>query len=127
MIVVDTSALIAILQNEAAADACAERLIETDAVLIAAPTLTEALIVSSGKGHKAGLEELLARIAVEVTPWDENLARLAALAHARYGKGIHPARLNYGDSFSYALARELNCALLFVGNDFSQTDITPAI
>lgn len=127
MIVVDTSALLAILKNEPDADAC-QRVLETTAtILIAASTLTEAMIVAGQKGLLAGLTALLDDVAVECIPLSEVGARQAAAAYAIWGKGIHPAGLNFGDCFAYALAKERNCPLLFVGNDFSQTDIASAI
>lgn len=127
MIVVDTSALLAILKNESDADAC-QRVLETTAtILIAASTLTEAMIVAEQKGLLAGLTALLDDVAVECVLLSEMGARQAAAAYTIWGKGIHPAGLNFGDCFAYALARERNCPLLFVGNNFSQTDIASAI
>lgn len=74
------------------------------------------------------LEQLLEQVGLIVEPVTEAQVRVARTAFARYGKGSgHPARLNYGDCFAYALARQLNEPLLFVGNDFAQTDIEQAL
>jgi ribonuclease VapC len=127
VIVVDTSALIAILKNEPEADDCMFALVDADRVLIAAPTLTEALIVSLLRGFGGHVEQLLAQVKLEVVPWDEKWALRAAEGYSRYGRNRHQAGLNFGDSFSYALAKEMDCPLLFVGHDFPQTDITAAI
>jgi len=91
--------------------------------------LLEAQIVVRGREHPALLDKLdrfLQEIAVIVVPFDESQSRLAADAFQRYGKGQgHPAQLNMGDCAVYALAKAANEPLLFVGNDFSQTDIEP--
>jgi len=126
MIVVDTSALLAILKNEPEADACQQALASTETILISAPTLTEALIVAGPKGLLAALNRLLDDIAAQCIPLTAAGARQASEAYAQWGKGIHPASLNFGDCFAYALAKERNCPLLYVGNDFSQTDIGAA-
>ena len=127
MIVVDTSALIAITLGEDLAPQCQNALVRADRRLIAAPTLTEALIVAQGKQRLDILEELLSAIRIEVVEWTETRARAAAEGYAKYGFGSKAAALNYGDSFSYALAREFNCPILFIGNDFAQTDIASAL
>lgn len=73
------------------------------------------------------MEEFLAHARIEVVEWNADRARAAQLGYAKYGFGSKVNALNFGDSFPYALAMEFNCPLLFVGDDFSQTDITPAI
>jgi ribonuclease VapC len=127
MIVVDTSALIAILQNEPEADACAMALDSADDLLISAATFAEALIVASHRGLAPQMSALLSRMAFTVAPLSESDARSAVDAHLRWGKGVHPAGLNFGDCFSYVLAKQQGCPLLFVGNDFAQTDIASAL
>ncbi len=72
------------------------------------------------------MDDLLQVFSVEIIPVTPERARLTAQAYSVWGKGIHPATLNYGDCFAYATAKEYGCPLLFVGNDFSQTDIEPA-
>ncbi len=94
---------------------------------MSAVTRVELGIVIEAKTGSAGtqlLEELLGRLAIEVVPVDAKLAEEAIVAWRRFGKGRHRARLNFGDTFSYALARRLGQPLLFVGDDFSHTDVT---
>lgn len=92
-----------------------------------AVSLLEAQIVVRGREHPTllgKLDRFLEEIEVVVTPFDEAQARLAAVAFQRFGKGQgHPAQLNMGDCAAYALAKSLNEPLLFVGNDFSKTDV----
>ena len=127
MIVVDTSALMAILQDEPTAEICISILSSSDPVMISAGTLTEALIVSTGRGVGDRMKWLVERFGFQVVPVTADAALRAANAHAQWGKGNHPAGLNFGDCFAYALAKERGCPLLFVGADFSQTDVKPAL
>lgn len=127
MIVVDTSALMAILLREAAADACEAALVEADAIAMAAPTFVEAMVVATGRGIGPRMASLVEVLGVRIWSCDEAAARRAAEAHARWGRGRHPAKLNFGDTFSYELARRLDCPLLFVGDDFAQTDVRSAL
>ena len=88
------------------------------------------LVVAGRHGDRATLEFLdrvLQTAAIELRPVDELQARLAREAFLRFGKGRHPAGLNFGDCFSYALARTLDAPLLFVGDDFGQTDVRVAM
>nr|MBV6630116.1 type II toxin-antitoxin system VapC family toxin [Oceanococcus sp. HetDA_MAG_MS8] len=126
MIVVDTSALMAILLNEEEADRCAAALEQAEELLISAGTLAEALIVSASRGLRPELEELVAGLPVHIQPETQRSSLAVADAYAQWGKGVHPAKLNFGDCFAYALARSRRAPLLFVGNDFSQTDIEAA-
>ena len=124
--VVDTSALLALLLNEA--DAPAFRLaMEADPVrLLSAASLVEIGIVIEARVGEAGgreLDLLLLKAAIEVVAVDAEQADLARQAFRRFGKGRHAAGLNYGDCFSYALAQSSGEPLLFKGNDFSQTDL----
>ena len=96
---------------------------------MSAATRVELGIVVEAKRGPAGvqlLDELLDRAEVEVLPVDARLADDAIVGWRRFGKGRHPAGLNFGDTFSYALARRLGQPLLFVGDDFSKTDVTVA-
>ena len=127
MIVVDTSALIAIVKDEPAALACIEAIDKTDRVLISAGTLAEVLIVAERKYMSKTMSNFLADLTLEVVPVDAATAKLMGDIYGKWGKGIHPASLNFGDCFAYALAKERACPLLFIGNDFSQTDIVAAI
>ena len=123
MIAVDTSALVAIVLDEPAADACISALAAADEVLISAATLAEALIVANGKGVAPAMARSVEAFGFTVSPVLEADARRAAQAYARWGKGVHPAALNFGDCFAYALAKQKGCPLLYVGKDFAQTDI----
>ena len=135
MLVVDTSAIVAFLRNEPTARSIAHRLEMTapDARFMAAPCYVEAGTVLASKHPDPGrvsvlLDRFLASASLSITPVDERLTRLALDARIRFGKGFgHPAQLNFGDSFSYALAKSLDAPLLFVGNDFTQTDIRSAL
>jgi ribonuclease VapC len=127
MIVVDSSALMAITQGEERAADCIECLKHSAALMISAVTLAEVLIVAQSRGIGAQLQTLMDGLDFEVVPANETSADQVAFTYKKWGKGNHPARLNLVDCFSYALAKENNCPLLFVGNDFSQTDIESAL
>jgi ribonuclease VapC len=129
-VVVDTSALVAVLLGESERDALIARLAEAEDPLISAATLVEASIVMLAKSGDAGLadlDELLAAAAVRCIAVDSVQAQLARDAFVRFGKGRAPAGLNFGDCFSYALAKATARPLLFKSSDFSDTDITPAL
>lgn len=127
MIVVDTSALLAILLSEPTSDCYKERLETSDRVLISAGTLSEALLVAQHRGLGEAMDHLLTELDLEVIPVDAAEARRVAQAHAKWGRDRHAAHLNFGDCFAYAVAKRYDCPLLFVGNDFGLTDIAPAI
>ena len=124
--VIDTSALVAILSMEPEAARLAEA-IEADATrLISAATVLEAGIVVESRFGAAGgteLDLLLAKAGLIVEPVTAEQATVARLAWSRFGKGRHAAGLNYGDCFSYALARTSGEPLLYKGRDFGDTDI----
>jgi len=123
MIVVDTSALMAILQEEPEANACSNA-VEADAeVLASAGTVAEALIVARRRQLGGDMERLIDELGFEIVAVTPASARRVARAYDQWGKGIHPAGLNFGDCFAYALAKERSCPLLFIGNDFSKTDV----
>lgn len=126
MIVVDTSALIAVLFGEAKGQACLEILGRNDLVMSSA-SLTEALIVTIARGRDSELMGLIEDAEIEILPHTARLAYESGEAFRRWGEGRHAASLNYGDCCAYALAKSKSCPLLFVGNDFSQTDIASAI
>ena len=127
MIAVDTSALMAILLDEPEAQDCADALASNHPVLISAATIAEALIVAQGRDARAQMETLLDGLGLEIVPLDPAAARRAADAYARWGRGFHPAALNFGDCFAYALADSAQCPLLFVGGDFARTGIRSAL
>ncbi|HEY1933585.1 MAG TPA: type II toxin-antitoxin system VapC family toxin [Acetobacteraceae bacterium] len=127
MIAVDTSALIAILQNESEASAFVRCLNEADAACLSAISLQEASMVMAGRtGDWDELDDLVRHANLEVVPHDRVLAELAREAFLRFGKGRNPARLNCGDCASYALAKSRRIPLLFKGAAFAHTDIRPA-
>jgi ribonuclease VapC len=107
-----------------------QRLCQAVQPAVAAPTRTEILLVALVKLGEIGLErarEFLDQQAMLTVAWDQELADQAALAFARFGRGRHARGLNFGDCFSYALAERLKVPLLFVGNDFSSTDLKAAL
>lgn len=126
MIVVDTSALMAVLLEDPVADECADHLAEATSLAMSAGTMAECLIVAGRRGVRAEMERLIEVNAIEVVPVSSLRARRVADDYARWGKGVHPAGLNYGDCFAYSLAREYGAPLLFVGEDFARTDIASA-
>lgn len=127
MIVVDTSALVALALNEPEANACSVAIENSDIVLISAGTAVEAIIVAARLGLADEMSILLNDLEIEIVPVTSAGAFRAGEAYRRWGKGFHPAALNFGDCFAYALAHERGCPLLFVGNDFARTDITSAL
>ncbi len=125
--VIDTSAILAWLKHEPQRERIVAALEAHPVCRISAVSLLEAYIVVRAREHPAmfgKLQRFLEEINAVVMPFDERQARLADAVFVRYGKGQgHPAQLNFGDCASYALASSLGEPLLFVGNDFSQTDI----
>jgi ribonuclease VapC len=89
--------------------------------------LAEAYVVAARRGFSGDMADLIARLKFQVAPVNVVAAEAVGRAYARYGEGLHAASLNFGDSFAYALAKERGCPLLFIGNDFSQTDIAAAL
>ena len=127
MIAVDTSALMAIVLNEERAEACMTALAKEDGLLISAATMAEALIVAARRGAGDEMTRLLDGLGFEVVTVTPAVARRVAAAYARWGRGARSAGLNFGDCFAYDIARENSCPLLFVGEDFSRTDIESAL
>ena len=128
--ILDTSAIMAMLQEEPEAPAMEEALAAASAIAIAAPGLVEAYLVCEGRAGKNGarqLDALLERLGPEIVPFTAEHAALAREGWRRYGKGRHPAGLNMGDCFAYALAKARHQPLLFKGDDFAQTDVKAAI
>ena len=121
--VLDTSALMALLLDEPEGDAIAKVLSGEDPFIISAGTLSEALIVARRRGLADEMAELLDAIGAEVDVLDAAKAVAAADAYARWGKGAHPAGLNFGDCFAYVTAKANNMPLLYVGEDFAKTDV----
>ncbi len=122
--------MLAVLLREPSCDEILERLCEATQPAVAAPTRTEILLVALVKLGETGKERaqgFLERQAILSVAWDQVLADASASAFQRFGRGRHPSGLNFGDCFSYALAECLQVPLLFVGNDFSHTDLKPAL
>lgn len=126
MIVIDSSALMAILLREAEGPRCADVIASHDKVLISAATVAEAMIVALGRSIAGEMERFLAELALEVAPVDAQAAQSTWRAYRRWGRGHHPARLNFGDCFAYALAMERGWPLLYAGEDFAKTDVLAA-
>ena len=131
MIVVDSSALIAILRCEPEEGRFIEAIEQAGAACFSAVSLQETSMVLAGRGGTAEawqpLDDFIRLAALEIVPHDAVLAELARDAFLRFGKGRHPARLNCGDCASYALAKQRRIPLLFKGGDFGHTDITAAL
>lgn len=124
--VIDTSALLAILQNEPERRLFNEAIESAEARSLSTASCVEASIILESRFGAEGvrdLDHLIARAQIALEPVDAEQARLARDAFRKYGKGRHPAGLNFGDCFSYALSRSLDRALLFKGNDFPRTDV----
>ncbi|MGH7627879.1 MAG: type II toxin-antitoxin system VapC family toxin [Gemmatimonadales bacterium] len=127
--VIDTSALLAGLLREPAADRLLAAIQASSARHVSVATVLEASLVLLARIGDQGdleLDAFLRELAVEVVPATAEQSRIARDAAVQFGKGRHPAGLNYGDLFSYALAASLGEPLLFVGDDFSKTDVTVA-
>ena len=127
--VIDTSAMIAMLLNEASADRLVAAVEADRTRLVPAATVVEASLVLLGRFGEPGdsqLDRLLRALGVEVVPVGEDQVVLARDAALRFGRGRHPAALNFGDLFSYALAAARDQPLLFVGDDFAKPDVAVA-
>ncbi len=128
--VIDSSVLIAILLAEPDAEYYAALLCEVSDTYISAVSVFESsMVIEYKKGEEGAKEydELLEIIAPTIVAFDSQQANLARIAWKKYGKGRHPAKLNFGDCCSYAIAKYLNQPLLFKGDDFSKTDIKTVI
>ncbi|RNJ50087.1 type II toxin-antitoxin system VapC family toxin [Methylocystis hirsuta] len=127
MIAVDTSALMAIILDEAEAERCSKVLEAEKSVLISAVTLAEALIVSQRRNVGEEMSRLIEGLGFDVLSVTPASARRVAETYARWGKSSHPAGLNFGDCFAYEAAKEQSCPLLYVGDDFARTDVDRAL
>jgi ribonuclease VapC len=128
--VVDTSALVAIFLLEPEAEQFAHAILEAPRAAISAANLLEAgIILDSRIGHQdsSELDEFIVNVGLEVEPVTLDQVRVARHAYRTYGRGNHPAGLNFGDCFAYALAKTAGLSLLFKGDDFTRTDITPQL
>lgn len=129
MIAVDSSSLVAVAFDEPEAQSFTGLLMALPCV-VGWPTILETRMVLHGKGTALGIalvDEWAGRPNVHCAPFDSALYRLAADAFARFGRGHHPARLNFGDCMAYAVARQNEVPLLYKGTDFGLTDIRSAL
>ena len=125
----DTSAIIAVLFEEPGYLDLIDRILAADHVRVGTPTLVETGLVFAGRRRAQAvgeLEALLRELDVTIIPFGEREYRAAVEAFLRFGRGRHKAALSFGDCFAYAVADTANDSLLFLGNDFAQTDIRPA-
>lgn len=124
--ILDSSALVAVVLGEPAADTLVRVMSSADDLAVGAPTLVETgmvLAARAGTAGTRGLDTVLAAAGVEILPFTDAHWRTAVQAFERFGKGRHPAALNLGDCFSYASARLARRPLLCLGDDFPQTDL----
>ncbi len=128
--IVDTSAIVAVIFKEPGSVLLEDRLEAAPEIAVGSPTLFEAEMVLSirlGERGRSLLSLFLKENGIAVLPFGGTHSRVATEAFLRFGKGRHPARLNYGDCMTYATARLAGAPLLFVGDDFHKSDITPAL
>ena len=127
--ILDSSAIVAVLIGEPGCEALERRIFEAETVAVGAPTLFETAMVMTRAGMESGhalLASFQANMGVTVVPFDDRHAEVATVAFRKFGKGRHPAKLNYGDCMTYATARVAGEPLLFIGDDFARTDIAAA-
>lgn len=128
MIAIDSSAVVAILHEEPECQSFSECILQAGGAVVSAASIVELAAVTAGKKLASrGLDEFLLFPFVQIEPVDLEQALIGAEAYRRFGRGHHPARLNLGDTFAYALARRKDLPLLFKGDDFAKTDIEPAM
>jgi ribonuclease VapC len=128
-VIVDSSALIAILFKEPEGQLLDVAVVESaDCRMSAASFLEASMVVLARRGQEGlrDLDLLIARLGIRLIAFTESQARVARMAFERFGKGRHPAQLNFGDCIAYALAKDTGEELLFKGTDFGQTDIAVA-
>jgi ribonuclease VapC len=127
--VVDTSVITAMIVDEPERNLFEDLILRASTVVISVAAVVEISIVLRHKRRDSDaekLDELLSKLRIDVRGVDLSLGKLAREAFAQYGKGRHPAALNFGDCFTYALAKARDDVLLFKGDDFARTDIVPA-
>jgi ribonuclease VapC len=129
-VIIDSSAILAIVLREPDELLLLTAILAAPVCRMSAANWLEISLVVDGKTETtaaADFDELVGRLKIEIVAVSPEQAAIAREAHKRFGRGHHPAKLNYGDCFSYALARATGEPLLFKGNDFSQTDVEPAL
>jgi ribonuclease VapC len=127
--VLDSSAIISIHLGELGYEILRDKIKAADVIMVGAPTLFETVMVLTarrGTDCRPVIFAFVRRIEAEVVPFNEEHLDAAITAFIRFGRGHHPAKLNFGDCMSYAIASVAGMPLLFTGNDFSKTDIVQA-
>ncbi len=127
MIVVDSSAPLGIVLGEQLGRACLAVLERESEILMSAATLAELLVVAARRRISSEIGRLIDSVGFEIVNVTLSTAIAVGGAYRKWGKGVHPAGLNFGDCFAYVLAKERSCPLLFVGDDFSRTDVARAL
>jgi ribonuclease VapC len=127
MIAVDSSALMAIILDEPHSADCMVALQAEADLVISAGTVAEALVVAGGRNVSAEMESLIDGLGFEIVPVTAASARRIAGIYRQWGRGAHSAGLNFDDCFSYEVAQERGCPLLYVGEDFAKTDVKSAL
>lgn len=125
-VVVDTSALVAVATGEAAGSWVFETLDQTESRVMSAGSVLELSIVLTHRFGPVGpavAQQILRQGQIEEVPFDADQVHLATVGYLSFGKGIHPAALNFGDCFVYGLARSRKLAVVCLGDDFPQTDL----
>lgn len=128
--IIDTSAIIAVLFNESDARIYAEAIVKSENCRISAATFLETAIVIEAQTENAGIQQFdafIRRAGIIVEPVTQDQAQIARQAYSDFGKGRHPAGLNFGDCFSYAFSKASGEPVLFKGGDFGKTDIGSAV
>ena len=128
--IIDSSAVLAIVLEEADQERFVDAIVDAPLRRMSVSNWLEATMVVDRRGTPFAadrLEEFIRDAKIELMPVSVTQGELARRAWRTFGRGLHPARLNYGDCFAYALAKETGEPLLFKGNDFAQTDIGPAL
>ena len=123
MIAVDTSALLTVLLREKNYEECINAMSRDKELVISAGTLAEANLVSGLRNVGSKLQELVASLPLQVVPVTGEVARRIGHIYQEWGRGRHPAGLNFGDCFAYDTAKTHACPLLYVGEDFRKTDL----
>jgi ribonuclease VapC len=129
-VIIDSSAILAIILRELDGRRYLRAILADHPRRMSVSNWLEATMVVDRRGNALAinrLENFMQRVKVELMPVSLAQATIARRAWQMFGRGVHPARLNYGDCFAYALAKETSKPLLFKGNDFAQTDIEPAL
>ena len=127
--VIDSSALLAIHLQEPKYQVCLEKIVLASLAVIGAPTLLETTMVltaRAGANARTAISRSLGQLRIQVVPFTEEHFEIATDAFLRFGKGRHPAALNFGDCMSYAIAQASGLPLLYTGKDFAKTDVASA-